>query len=746
MPRQDRISTYISNSPFISRDLSWLRFNERVLDQARLADRVIFDKLKFMAITSSNQDEFFMIRVGSLYNYIDYGRERVDYSGLREIPFKRKLFTDAQAFHKEQHQHFLKNLMPQFSESGFKIVKLDNLEDYELKQVKRYFKKTIFPMITPMVYDSYHTFPILMNRLLIYGVITHNPSDKKEHRKLSFIQIPQNLPRFYEVERENELLFVPIENIICRFIAKFFRNVEILAVNLFRITRNGDFTLEESEDIDTNFLEEIKQKLKTRKTGRVVRVEIEEGYDPWMMRLLKKRWDIDNDNIFEVSKKSLIDFTGLWQIIGHRDFVEALPSAHPPVPPLTYTRADRADNIFEVLKQKDILLHHPYNSIEPLLNLLEQSAEDPDVLAIKITIYRLADQSRIVAALLKAAENGKHVSVLFELKARFDEENNMREAKRMQQAGCFVIYGISSFKTHTKLLLIVRKEGSKVRRYVHMSSGNYNEKTARLYTDISLLTSHDKYANDVSEFFNVITGHSNPETYRYLITAPRDMRQQLIALIHKEAENARKGLPSGIIIKINSLEDRETIQEFYNASNAGVPIKLIVRGICCLRPGRAGLSENIAVKSVVGEFLEHARIYYFHNDGNPLVYGGSADIMVRSFDRRLESLFQVLDPMVLKECLNMLDYNLRDNVNSYILQEDGDYIKVEPAKDEAPFNLHREFFEVTSVELNNMHLFEEHLQVAMETANEATKKESQEEDEPQEEEPVEQEEVQAKSK
>ncbi|AHM63539.1 polyphosphate kinase [Flammeovirgaceae bacterium 311] len=735
MLRQNRISSYIFNSPFISRDLSWLKFNERVLDQARNPNRNIFEKLKFLAITSSNQDEFFMIRVGSLYNYIDYGRERIDYSGLREIPFKRKLFADAQAFHAEQHKHFLEKLVPEFNENGFRIVKLDELEDYELKQVKRYFKKTIFPMITPMVYDSYHTFPILMNKLLIYGVITHNPTDKKEQRKLSFIQIPQNLPRFYEIERENEILFVPIENIICRFIAKFFRNVEILAVNLFRIIRNGDFTLEESEDVDSNFLEEIKQKLKTRKTGRVVRIEIEEGYDGWMIRLLKKRWSIDADNVFEVSKNSLMDFTGLGQIFGHREFIDAQPTGHPPVSPLTYTHTDRAESIFEVLKRKDIFLHHPYNSIDPLLTLMEQSAEDPDVLAIKITIYRLADDSRIITALLKAAENGKHVSVLFELKARFDEENNMREAKRLQQAGCFVIYGISSFKTHTKLLLVVRKEGSKVRRYVHMSSGNYNEKTARLYTDVSLLTSHDKYANDVSEFFNVITGHSNPETYRYLITAPRDMRQQLIELIRKEAENARQGLPAAISIKINSLEDRETIQELYAASEAGVPIKLVVRGICCLRPGRPGLSENIIVRSLVGDYLEHARLYYFHNGGEPLVYAGSADIMVRSFDRRLESLFQVLDPMVLKECLAILDYNLRDNVNSYLLQEDGNYVKIQPAEDEEPFNVHQEFFRITVQDIDGVHIFEEHL-----------KEEETEEDDEEEELKEEEEEVSSKEK
>ena len=498
MLRPDRISTYIQNSPFISRDLSWIKFNERVLDQARNQSRTVFEKLKFLAITSSNHDEFFMIRVGSLYNYIDYGRERVDYSGLREIPFKRKLFSDLQRFHRDQHKLFLEKLKPKFAENGFWMAPLEELADSELKEVKRYFKKTIFPMITPMVYDSYHTFPILMNKLLMYGVVTKSTQDNKEQRKLSFIQIPQNLPRFYEIEREDMVLFVPIENIICRFISKFFRNVEILSVNLFRITRNGDFTLEESEDIDNNFLEEIKQKLKTRKTGRVTRMEVEEECDPWMLKLLMKRWELEEENIFEVAKASLMDFTSLWQVINHPEFTDAAPPMPPPVLPLNYSVANRTESIFEVLTEKDILLHHPYNSIDPLLTLLERSAEDPDVLAIKITIYRLASDSRVTTALLKAAENGKHVSVLFELKARFDEENNMREAKKLQQAGCFVIYGISSFKTHTKLMLIVRKEGHKVRRYVHMSSGNYNEKTSRLYTDIGLLTGRDEYANDMS--------------------------------------------------------------------------------------------------------------------------------------------------------------------------------------------------------------------------------------------------------
>ncbi len=701
---RDRITTLINESNYVSRDLSWLKFNYRVLDQAKKVERTIFERLKFLAITSSNLDEFFMIRIGSLYNYIDYGKERIDYSGLREMPFRKKLLTEAQIFCKEQNALFKKKFTAEFAENGIVIAKVSTLEAQEQVMVDHYFKKTIHPMLTPMVYDSYHTFPILMNKLLIFGVVTRNPSEKKDQKKLSFIQIPTNLPRFYEIDREEETVFVPIEEVIREHIHRLFRNIEIIDVNLFRITRNGDFTLEESDDIEDNFLEEIKRKLKTRKTGRVVRIEVEKNYNKWMMRLLKGRWELDDDNIFKVDEHGLMDYTGLWQIVNHNNFKDKIPAAHPAVMPITYPQ-DTTEDIFEVLRNRDILLHHPYNSIEPVLELIERAAEDPGVLAIKLTIYRLASESRVTAALLKAAENGKHVSVLFEVKARFDEENNIREAKRLQQAGCFVIYGISSFKTHTKLLLIVRKEKSKVTRYVHMSSGNYNEDTSRLYTDLSLLTTNDTYAHDISEFFNVITGHSLPQVYQYLITAPKDMRQQIIEHIRKEAENASQGIPSGIVIKINSLEDKYVIDELYNASQAGVTIKLIVRGICCLRPGRVGLSENIAVYSIVGEYLEHSRIYYFHNAGEPKLYGGSADIMVRSFERRLESLFLIVDHVLMQQIINILRYNLKDNVNTYLMQEDGSYTKKDISEEGEAFNIHQRFFQVTMEDIMAAKLF-----------------------------------------
>jgi polyphosphate kinase len=690
----DKIVQQIEESNYISRDLSWLKFNYRVLDQAKHIDRSIFDRLKFLSITASNLDEFCTIRLGSLYNYIDYGKERFDYNGLREEPFRILLMSETQKFYADQNAYYVNRLKPLFQKNGFAIVNYGELSLENTHKVNDYFNKTIYPMLTPMVFDNYHTFPVLMNNRLLFGVVTKSPNESQNQQKVSFIQVPQNLPRFYEIIEEGIIQFVPIEEIIRSNIHNLFRNVEIVSTNLFRINRNGDFTLEESEDIESNFLEELKRKLKTRRSGRVVRLESEENPDPWMMRLLKIQWDLDEHNIFYVPQESMIDFSGLLQIIGHKEFKSKRMQQPDPIKPLNFPEHGTRD-LFEVLKERDILLHHPYNSMEPVLELVEKAADDPYVLSIKITIYRVAKESRITAALLRAAENGKHVSVLFEVKARFDEENNLREAQRLQKAGCFVIYGVGSLKTHTKLLLIVRKEEEdKVYRYVHLSSGNYNEATSRIYVDIGLLTTKEIYANDVSEFFNVITGHSQPSTYRNLITSPRDMRIQLCNLIRREAENARSGLPSGIVIKLNSLQDKELIDELFAASQAGVTIKLIVRGMCCLRPGRKGVSENIEVISIVGEYLEHSRIYYFHNTGSPRVYIGSADAMVRSFDRRIESLFLLDDDFLRKQAINNLRYNLKDNVNAYTMKEDGTYV-IKELNGEAPFNVHKEFYHVT---------------------------------------------------
>ncbi|GAB2532565.1 polyphosphate kinase 1 [Spirosoma aerophilum] len=724
----EKVTSVIDQSDYLSRDLSWLKFNERVLDQARttkppLDNRTLMERLKFLAISASNMDEFFMIRVGSLYNYLDYHKQRVDYSGLREVPFRKALYTTAHQFFQEQQAVFSEQLLPLFPENGLQLVTYASMAPEEQAEATNYFDRAIYPTLTPMLYDYTHTFPVLLAKVLIFGVVTQNPDeselkslpseDEDDRQRLSFVQIPANLPRFISFEREDTIVFIPIEEIVRENIKKLYRNVEILSVNLFRITRNGDFTLDENDDDEVDFIDEVRQKIKNRRLGRVTRLEIEtkgSGVDsqstlvsPWMLNLLKKRWEIDDLNIFE--SHTLLDFSSMWQIIGNPEFKDDMPLPHSPVPPLGVSR-DKTDDIFELIKQRDLLLHHPYNNFEPVLQLLEQAAEDPNVLAIKITVYRLAKRSRITEALLKAAENGKHVSVLFEVKARFDEENNIREAQRLQKAGCFVIYGISRFKTHTKLLLVVRNEGSRVVRYAHMATGNYNEDTSKLYTDIGLLTTNETYTHDISEFFNVITGHSVPNEYQYLITAPRDMREQLLRLIRIEADNAQRGLMSGICIKVNSLEDKQVIDELYKASQAGVPIRLIVRSICCLRPHRAGLSDNITVRSIVGDFLEHTRIYYFHNNGDPKVYGGSADVMVRSFDRRIESLFILADKRVKQQAILILKDNLLDNINAYELKEDGSFKKCEVAEGDAPFNMHQRFFDITEKEAMEARLFD----------------------------------------
>ena len=690
----------ISKAKFISRDLSWLKFDERVLDQARDQNRSLFDRLKFLAITASNLDEFFTIRIGSLYNYIDFGKERTDYSGLREVPFKQTLIASAQEFSKEKHRLFVDEILPQFPENGLLLAKLADLSAEELSDVETYFNRTIYPMLTPMVFDHTHTFPSLLAKTLIFGVVTVGHSDKKGHKgkpekdhKISFVQIPLNLARFYVIEREDMVVFLPIEELIRHSLQVLYRNVEIESTTLFRITRNGDFDVVEHEDTETDFVDEIKKKIKDRRLGRVTRVEVEKEHSEFLLGEMLKRWSLEKSDIFV--KQSILDFTCFWQILKHSDFKGKMAVNPAVVPPLGLKTVKIGD-IFETMKRGDILLHHPYNNFEPVIQLLEQAADDPNVLAIKITLYRISKNSRISNALFRAAEQGKHVSVLFEVKARFDEENNIKEATRLQKAGCFVIYGIPGLKTHTKLLQVIRNEGSHVMSYAHLSSGNYNEDTAKLYTDLGLLTTDTRITQDISEFFNVITGHSMPTHYEHLITAPRDMRNRLIEMIQTEIDNHNAGKAAGICWKINSLQDTLTMEALYRASQAGVPVLLIIRGICCLRPQRKGLSENIYIKSIVGNYLEHTRIYYFHNEGDPKVYGGSADVMVRSFDRRIESLFELVNSRAKNLAITILNWNLRDTVNSYEMQEDGNYWKVES---EEPFDIHQEFYQIKEEDL-----------------------------------------------
>ncbi len=692
---------------FISRDLSWLKFDERVLDQARDKSKSLFDRLKFLAITASNLDEFFTIRIGSLYNYIDFGKERTDYSGLREVPFKQMLISSAQEFSQEKHRLFVNEILPLFPENGLLLATYADLTTAEQTEVETYFNRTIYPMLTPMVFDHTHTFPSLLAKTLIFGVVTIGGPEKKvskgkseRDRKISFVQIPLNLARFYVIEREDKIVFLPIEELIRQQLQVLYRNVEIESTTLFRITRNGDFDLVEHEDTETDFVDEIKKKIKDRRLGRVTRVEVEQEHSEFLLGEMLKRWSLEKSDIFV--KTAILDFTSFWQILKHSEFKGQMAVNPPVVPPLGLKSIQIGD-IFDTMKRGDILLHHPYNNFEPVIQLLEQAADDPHVLAIKITLYRISKNSRIASALLRAAEQGKHVSVLFEVKARFDEENNIREATRLQKAGCFVIYGIPGLKTHTKLLQVIRNEGTHVMSYAHLSSGNYNEDTAKLYTDLGLLTTDIRITQDIAEFFNVITGHSMPTHYEHLITAPRDMRNRLIEMIEHEVDNHKAGLPAGICWKINSLQDTLTMEALYKASKAGVPILLIVRGICCLRPQRPGLSENIYIKSIVGNYLEHTRIFYFHNNADPKVYGGSADVMVRSFDRRIESLFELVNSRAKNLAITILNWNLRDTVNSYEMQEDGNYWKVES---DEPFDIHQEFYHLKEDDLVDLVPFE----------------------------------------
>ena len=682
-------SNIINQSNLISRDLSWLNFNYRVLDQVKDKNRGVLDKLKFLSIVSSNFDEFFEIRVGSLYNYIDNNKKRIDYSGMREEPFREFLLEQCSKFFNDFNTYFSDTIITELNEKKIFIGNLDNLDEEGQKRAKKYFKKTIFPMLTPMVFDNLHSFPILMNKVLIFGVVTKT-KDSSKKKKISFIQIPVNLPRFFEYKIDDNIFFIPIEKIISKYIDKFFRSVLIESVSLFRIIRNGDFTLEESEDIETNFLEELKQKLKDRKFSRVVRIEISKSFDDYLLKSLKERFKVDDLNIMRLKSNTILDYTSLNQIIDYNEFSELLPNYPSPIKSIDM-EGDNEKSIFEILSDRDVFLHHPYNSFDPVIKLLNEAADDPHVLSIKITLYRTAKNSGVIDALLKAAEKGKHVSVLFEVKARFDEENNLRNGYKLEKAGCYVIYGIGSLKTHTKLLLIVRREGKKVKNYAHMGTGNYNETTSRLYTDLSLMTSNQKYTKDALEFFNVITGHSVPDDYENLITAPIYMRDKIISLIQGEIDTSLSGGEGKICIKINSLQDKDVINKLYEASNSGVKICLIVRGICCLRPGREGLSENIKVLSVVGDYLEHSRLYYFHNGGNPIIYSGSADVMIRSFKRRIESLFKINEEFIKKEAITILNYNLRDNCNSYELNEDGSYSKREKGKNKE-FNLFKEFY------------------------------------------------------
>lgn len=682
---------------YLDRDLSWLRFNERVLDQVKRQEQDISSWLKFLCISAANLDEFFVVNEGRLHNH---ARNKQRSCVTREpdvIPLHPKLLDIARSSFQKQHAYFLEKIHGLCAANHFALIQdLTAVSVHEQHQLEGYFKQTILPALTPTTWDcAHHILPALGNGILTFGAVMHDPADRAA-KKIYFVSLPKQLARFYHFKRGHNTMLVPVERIIQQHLSSLFQDVVIVSVTLFRVIRG--VAMEASDDLQVSLMAKIKRRLKRRNKGSVVRLDVACRHDPWLVAQMRRIWELEVDSVFQVPEKSLIDLAGLQQLVPYRPVNKSravLPIAYP-------YRHGR--HLFEVLKQQDILLHHPYNSMDLVLELLDQAAADPQVSAIKITIYRLAKDSAIIAALLKAVKHGKQVVVVIEIKARLDEENNMRAATQLKQAGCSVVYGVRGMKVHTKMMLIVRKEQEYTYRYVHVSSGNYNEETAREYVDIGLMTTDATYANDVSACFDAIMSHTAPQQHQNSIMAPHNMRQQLTTMMRQEAQHAQRGLPCGIVIKVNALDDQATIEALYQAAQAGVPIRLVVRSVCCLLPQKEGLSTNISVRSIVGDFLEHARIFYFHNQGNPNVYMGSADIMTRSFDRRIETLWLLKNPLVRQQAINILAYNLRDNVNSYVMQSDGTYTKVIPDQD-PPFNMHCAFFKVTWDEVMQARLF-----------------------------------------
>lgn len=655
---------------YFNRELSWLEFNERVLDEA--CDSVcnpILERLKFLSIVSSNLDEFFMVRVASLFDQMLAGFNEPDIAGFTP---KEQIELISLRTHKmvgDQYECY-KGLISSLKKEKIIFLKPKDLSEKQRNYVEDFYLRTVYPVLTPMVVDRSRPFPLILNKSLNIALLLDNKDDSEEPI-FGMVQVPSVLERLIELPASStEKCFILLEDIIKMYIDTLFTGHNVLTMACYRITRNTDQGLDEEEAED--LLEAIQQFIKKRKWGIVIRLEIEHGMSEDLLEVLIGELEAPRQNVFEI--KGPLDITFLMKVSTLKGYDSLRYSVYrqQPVPQLM-----DEENIFDVIAKKDVLLHHPYHSFEPVLEFVRQAANDPKVLAIKQTLYRVSGNSPIVEALAQAAENGKQVTVLVELKARFDEQNNIIWAKRLEMAGCHVIYGLVGLKTHCKLLLIVRMEEDGIKRYVHMSTGNYNDITARFYTDIGIFTSNPYFGADVSALFNMLSGYSRLNMMYKLAVAPKGLREKFVSLIKQEAENARQGKKAKIIAKINSLVDEGIINELYEASIAGVEIQLLVRGICCLRPGIKDLSENITVKSIVGRYLEHSRIFYFYNCGEEQLYMSSADWMGRNLDRRVEVLFPVEDPDILLKVKEILQVCMKDTTKARILDKDGEYKKID---------------------------------------------------------------------
>lgn len=650
---------------FYNRELSWLKFNLRVLKEAMVKDTPLLERLKFIAISASNLDEFFMVRVASLWSNFDSGVEKRDASGMS---VHEQLVAISQAAH-EQVRTQTKSLIALMAEMDavklhFRRVK--DLSELGKDWLEEYYREVVFPVLTPMAVDASRPFPFLANKTLNLAVELIKADG--EH-SMGLIQVPSVLNRIVEVEPEGKRTFVFLEDIIASHCHDLFKGCHILDMVSFRVTRDSDLDLEEDDSVD--LMKEVEESLRKRKRGAAVRLEIFKTNNNRIKKFLEENLDVTEMEVYEINGP--LDPTCFFKFIGMKGMWPWLYEPFVPQRPLELP--DDSD-LFAAIRANDILLHHPYESFDPVVKLVSDAADDPQVLAIKQTLYRVSGNSPIVAALARAAENGKQVTVLVELKARFDEENNILWARRLEKAGCHVIYGLVGLKTHAKIILIVRKEDNGIKRYLHLGTGNYNDSTAKLYTDLGLMTANDEFGSDASAFFNLLSGYSEPPVWNKLVMAPLGLREKIYALIDNEIAMVRSGREGHIIAKMNSLIDQPVIQKLYEASAAGVHIDLIVRGICGLRTGVEGISDNITVRSIVGRQLEHSRIFWFANGGEEQLYLSSADWMPRNLNDRVELFFPVETEEHIHRIKALLDLYLRDNVGAHMMQSNGSYRRV----------------------------------------------------------------------
>lgn len=668
------LKDYIKPEYYWNRELSWIKFNERVLSEARDKSLPLFERLKFLSITASNLDEFFMIRVASLKDMVHAKYTKPDIAGMTPKEQLKELSVVTKELVETQYNTYNRSLLPALNKVGLHVVeKHEDLTKEQKEYVDRYFEESVYPVLTPMAMDSARPFPLIRNKTLNIGALI-SKKDKKGREELEFatVQVPSVLPRIVMLpeDKKGNTVVILLEQVIERNIGKLFLSNEVACTCPYRIMRNADLTIDEDEAAD--LLKEIQKQLKKRQWGEVIRLEVEDKMDERLLNILKMEFEIKEEDIFQINGP--LDLTFLMKMYGMDGFEEY---RNKPYTPALVPAMMTDEDIFTQIRRGDILLHHPFMTFQPVVDFVRQAAKDPDVLAIKQTLYRVSGNSPIIAALAQAAENGKQVTVLVELKARFDEENNIVWAKMLEKAGCHVIYGLLGLKTHSKITLVVRREENGIRRYVHLGTGNYNDSTAKLYTDCGILTCSARIGEDATAVFNMLSGYSEPRAWNKLVVAPIWMRDRFLHQIEMEREYALKGRKARIVAKMNSLCDRDIIAALYAASAAGVKIDLIVRGICCLKVGIPGISDNITVRSIVGNFLEHSRIFYFYSDGREEVFMGSADWMPRNLDKRVEIVFPVEDERLKEEVKHILEIQLADNVKAHVLHPDGRYEKID---------------------------------------------------------------------